>query len=76
MSRRNSSGPPLGSNERAGGVGDSPGGETDDASACESEDLAARLRERIRREGVITFREWMRAALYDERGGYYQRAAQ
>lgn len=70
MSRRNSSGPPLGSDERAGG------GETDDAHASESEDLAARLRERIRREGVITFREWMRAALYDERGGYYQRAAQ
>lgn len=35
--------------------------------------LAARLRQKIRREGPITFREWMRAALYDERGGYYQR---
>src|SRR5437764_179150 len=33
--------------------------------------LAARLRERIRRGGPITFREWMRAALYDERVGYY-----
>ena len=75
MSRRNSSGPPLGSNDRAGG-GDSLGGETDDAHASEAEDLAARLRERIRREGALTFREWMRAALYDERGGYYQRAAQ
>jgi SAM-dependent MidA family methyltransferase len=41
----------------------------------ESADLAARLRERVRREGAITFREWMRAALYDERGGYYRRAA-
>jgi SAM-dependent MidA family methyltransferase len=35
--------------------------------------LAADLRERIRRDGPMTFREWMRAALYDERGGYYQR---
>jgi SAM-dependent MidA family methyltransferase len=76
MSRRNSSGPPLGSSDRAGGGDDERGGETDGASACESEDLAARLRERIRREGALTFREWMRAALYDERGGYYQRAAQ
>lgn len=76
MSRRNSSGPPLGRDERAGDGGDDLGGETDDASAFESEDLAARLRERIRREGALTFREWMRAALYDERGGYYRRAAQ
>ncbi|MDQ3821594.1 MAG: SAM-dependent methyltransferase [Acidobacteriota bacterium] len=35
--------------------------------------LAERLRERIRREGAITFRDWMAAALYDERGGYYCR---
>lgn len=35
--------------------------------------LAERLRERIRRAGPITFREWMSAALYDEREGYYQR---
>lgn len=35
--------------------------------------LGARLRERIRREGPITFREWMRSALYDERDGYYRR---
>jgi SAM-dependent MidA family methyltransferase len=35
--------------------------------------LTARLRERIGREGPLTFREWMSAALYDERGGYYQR---
>jgi SAM-dependent MidA family methyltransferase len=41
-------------------------------AAAESS-LAARLRERIRHEGPITFSEWMRAALYDERGGYYQR---
>lgn len=38
-----------------------------------SDGLATRLRERIRREGPLTFREWMRAALYDERGGYYRR---
>lgn len=35
--------------------------------------LAARLRERIRVAGPLTFREWMGAALYDEREGYYQR---
>ena len=35
--------------------------------------LAERLRERIRREGAITFRDWMEAALYDPREGYYQR---
>lgn len=36
--------------------------------------LAERLRESIRREGRITFHDWMRAALYDPAGGYYQRA--
>jgi len=36
--------------------------------------LAARLRERIRREGPITFCEWMKAALYDSIDGYYCRA--
>lgn len=36
--------------------------------------LAERLRERIRREGPITFRDWMRVALYDEDEGYYCRA--
>ncbi|MCA1817134.1 MAG: SAM-dependent methyltransferase, partial [Acidobacteria bacterium] len=36
--------------------------------------LAGRLRERIAREGAITFRDWMQAALYDERAGYYRRA--
>jgi SAM-dependent MidA family methyltransferase len=35
--------------------------------------LATRLRERITREGQITFRDWMAAALYDEREGYYCR---
>ena len=35
---------------------------------------AEHLRELIRREGSITFHDWMKAALYDRRGGYYQRA--
>lgn len=35
--------------------------------------LEERLRERIRRGGPITFHEWMRAALYDGREGYYRR---
>ena len=37
--------------------------------------LTVRLRERIEREGAITFHDWMKAALYDEREGYYCRAA-
>src|SRR5262245_32297668 len=36
--------------------------------------LADRLRERIRTSGPISFYEWMRAALYDEREGYYCRS--
>ena len=35
--------------------------------------LTQRLRERIKRAGPITFRDWMDAALYDEQGGYYRR---
>src|SRR5436853_7645084 len=35
--------------------------------------LAERLRTRIRLEGAITFRDWMEAALYDARDGYYCR---
>lgn len=35
--------------------------------------LEERLRERIRCEGPISFYEWMKAALYDEREGYYCR---
>jgi SAM-dependent MidA family methyltransferase len=35
--------------------------------------LAERLRERIRREGPITFHDWMAAALYDPQDGYYCR---
>lgn len=36
--------------------------------------LEERLRERIRRHGPISFYEWMKAALYDEREGYYCRS--
>ena len=36
--------------------------------------LAERLRESIRREGAVTFHDWMKAALYDPSGGYYQRS--
>jgi SAM-dependent MidA family methyltransferase len=44
-----------------------------DAEQSNSQRLAERLRERIRREGAITFRDWMQIALYDEREGYYAR---
>jgi SAM-dependent MidA family methyltransferase len=36
--------------------------------------LVERLRARIRLEGPMSFREWMKAALYDEDDGYYCRA--
>lgn len=36
--------------------------------------LAERLNERIRREGPISFHDWMKAALYDPASGYYQRS--
>lgn len=36
--------------------------------------LAERLRESIRRGSSLTFHDWMKAALYDPSGGYYQRA--
>ena len=36
-------------------------------------DLGERLRECIRRTGPLSFYEWMQAALYDEREGYYCR---
>jgi SAM-dependent MidA family methyltransferase len=35
--------------------------------------MIERLRARIRREGPLSFRDWMSAALYDEREGYYCR---
>jgi SAM-dependent MidA family methyltransferase len=43
-------------------------------TANEQTPLAERLRRRIAREGALTFRDWMAAALYDERDGYYRRA--
>lgn len=36
--------------------------------------LAERLRESIQREGPMSFHDWMKAALYDPVGGYYQRS--
>ncbi len=36
--------------------------------------LAGRLRQRIERDGPITFHDWMHAALYDPDGGYYCRS--
>ncbi|MGB9179500.1 MAG: SAM-dependent methyltransferase [Pyrinomonadaceae bacterium] len=51
--------------------------ETKGSAASNDEDvasLAERLRAKIRREGFITFHDWMLAALYDEREGYYNRA--
>src|SRR5262245_55358372 len=42
-----------------------------DSSITESTPLVAELRERIRRDGPITFRDFMDAALYDPRWGYY-----
>jgi len=40
-------------------------------SLTESTPLVAALRDRIAREGPITFRDFMEAALYDPRHGYY-----
>ncbi|MEP6706051.1 MAG: SAM-dependent methyltransferase [Pyrinomonadaceae bacterium] len=42
-------------------------------SATAFSPIAARLRERTKREGPITFRDWMEVALYDEHEGYYCR---
>lgn len=49
---------------------------SDDSSYRTSADtlLAERLRARIRREGPLSFHEWMQAALYDPVGGYYCRS--
>jgi len=46
-----------------------------DDSITESAPLVAELRARIEREGPITFYEFMRAALYDGRYGYYSTQA-
>ncbi|MDT7809048.1 MAG: hypothetical protein QOJ70_2861 [Acidobacteriota bacterium] len=84
MSRRNSSSDEGTFDEDKAASGAEPSSEVEpssrveswseaDASSATGATLAARLRERIRREGPLTFREWMRAALYDESGGYYRR---
>ena len=44
-----------------------------DAEKGSGASLRARLCERIRLEGSITFHDWMQAALYDESEGYYRR---
>lgn len=43
------------------------------AAGVDRQSLAERLRERIKRTGVLTFRDWMEAALYDPSEGYYRR---
>ena len=45
-----------------------------EAAIESNKSLAERLRARIRREGTVSFYEWMKAALYDERDGYYCRS--
>lgn len=50
-----------------------PRASNDSMEAEAASSLSARLRERIRNSGPITFKEWMSAALYDEREGYYRR---
>ena len=40
--------------------------------ASDTTALAEQLRERINRDGPITFRDWMQVALYDEVAGYYR----
>jgi SAM-dependent MidA family methyltransferase len=44
-----------------------------DAEQDRANHFAGSLRERLRREGAISFRDWMQIALYDESGGYYAR---
>jgi SAM-dependent MidA family methyltransferase len=44
-----------------------------DVNHREEASLAERLREWIKRDGAITFHDWMRAALYDAEEGYYCR---
>lgn len=44
------------------------------ATRASTANLAARLRDRIRREGPVSFAEFMEAALYDLQGGFYRRA--
>ena len=46
---------------------------TRDEGQAGDETLAERLRARVRAEGGVSFRDWMHAALYDAREGYYRR---
>lgn len=46
---------------------------TPDAEQERANHIAVSLRERLRHEGAISFRDWMQIALYDESGGYYTR---
>ncbi|HVF44493.1 MAG TPA: SAM-dependent methyltransferase, partial [Pyrinomonadaceae bacterium] len=70
MSSRKSSGPDP--NEYGDGRGFS---HARDDSRARGEDgpLGARLLARVHSSGRLTFRDWMAAALYDGRGGYYSR---
>ncbi|HXF56843.1 MAG TPA: SAM-dependent methyltransferase [Actinomycetota bacterium] len=43
------------------------------AAPAPAADLPARLRDRIRRHGSVSFAEFMEAALYDPEGGFYRR---
>jgi SAM-dependent MidA family methyltransferase len=47
--------------------------DSSDGDASADTSLATRLRERINEAGPLTLRDWMNAALYDERDGYYRR---
>lgn len=51
----------------------SPRDSSDSIEGAAAPSLPARLRERIREAGPLTFRDWMSAALYDEQEGYYRR---
>lgn len=46
-----------------------------DLNGMDQSSLALRLGERIRREGPLSFRDWMEAALYDSQAGYYCRTS-
>src|SRR5215208_2364301 len=69
MSRRRSS---EDSEAQTNARGDAHGHDDADVRGDDAP-LDSRLLARIRREGSLTFRDWMAAALYDERGGYYSR---
>lgn len=51
----------------------SPRASNDSVEGEAGPSLSVRLRARIVEAGPLTFRDWMSAALYDEREGYYRR---